>query len=237
MKRIERLLITNLETPRRRPSPAVVALLCCVTLGAGVAACAPTIATRPASQESAEGDSALKPAEPTTESGSSPQTDIADASSSLQWLPAEVRRFESELRAAATRHDVPMDLLAIITALESRGNPVAQSPMGARGLMQLMPATAESIAAERGISGFSAEQLDDPAYNIDMGAYYLAQQLQTFGDVELAAAAYNAGPNKVRAHVEKGEALSEETRRYRERVAALWAERQSASGEAAPETP
>jgi soluble lytic murein transglycosylase-like protein/Zn-dependent protease with chaperone function len=150
----------------------------------------------------------------------------------IAWLPEEVAAFEDEIVAAATRHGVDPDLVAIMVLVESRGHPDARSPIGSRGLMQVMPQTAARIASERGIADHREEKLDDPAYNLDLGTWYLAQQIEEFGtvppsdeDIALAAAAYNAGPTRLRQAL-RGEAeLSEQTQRYRSRVGELWAHR------------
>lgn len=151
----------------------------------------------------------------------------------IAWMPASVSDFEPEILAAAQRHGVDPDLLAIVVLVESRGNPTVRSPAGARGLMQLMPKTAAEIAAARGLEGHHPDRLDDPAYNLDLGAWYLAQQLGRFGErldteddvVAWAAAAYNGGPTLAEA-AQRGEAeLSEETTRYQERVRTMWSER------------
>src|SRR5262249_29893798 len=126
------------------------------------------------------------------------------------------------------------DLLAVVTLVESGGDPEAKSPAGALGLMQIMPATGEKIAAARGLAGHREGLLRDPAYNVDLGAWYLAEQLHTFADADpertlaLAAAAYNAGPDAVRAHLAGGSPLPDETTRYQAKVTALWKERHAA---------
>jgi murein DD-endopeptidase MepM/ murein hydrolase activator NlpD len=123
--------------------------------------------------------------------------------------------------------------LAIVALVESSGDPEASSPAGAVGLMQLMPRTAARIAEERKLSDFEEERLRDPATNLDFGAYYFAQQLSSFGgddaarSVELAAAAYNAGPRRVRAYLDGGATLPDETSAYKDLVAGMWRERQA----------
>lgn len=74
----------------------------------------------------------------------------------------------------------------------------AHSPVGARGLMQLMPATAEKVA--KGIKvAFNARKLDDPDYNVRLGRAYLSDMISDFGgSYILALAAYNAGPSRAR---------------------------------------
>lgn len=73
-----------------------------------------------------------------------------------------------------------------------------RSPAGARGLMQLMPATARQTASRNGI-GTSNLDLYDPYTNIRLGTHYMAELMEEFeGNRVLAAAAYNAGPNRVK---------------------------------------
>jgi soluble lytic murein transglycosylase len=82
---------------------------------------------------------------------------------------------------------------------ESAFNPEAVSWAGARGLMQLMPATARKVARDLGLP-FSRERLlDDPAYNMTLGSTYFSQMVAEFsGSYVLALAAYNAGPARAR---------------------------------------
>lgn len=81
-------------------------------------------------------------------------------------------------------------LIHAVMAQESAGQQKATSRKGAMGLMQLMPATASAL-------GLSPNQYYDPYYNVRGGAIYLKQQLDRFGSLPLALAAYNAGPNAV----------------------------------------
>lgn len=152
---------------------------------------------------------------------------------SIAWLPERVVGFEPQILAAAERHGLDANLVAILVLVESGGDPQARSPIGARGLMQVMPQTAARIASERGLEHHTEDKLDDPAYNLDLGAWFLARQLEEFGGdrpsdeaIALAAAAYNAGPARLRAALRGDAELSDETKRYRSTVAALWSERQ-----------
>lgn len=88
---------------------------------------------------------------------------------------------------AAARHGVDPRLATEVAWQESRFRQSAVSPKGARGVMQLMPATARDLGVDP----------DDLRGNIDGGVGYLARQLRRFGDVRLALAAYNAGPEAV----------------------------------------
>ncbi|MGI9303874.1 MAG: lytic transglycosylase domain-containing protein, partial [Gammaproteobacteria bacterium] len=78
----------------------------------------------------------------------------------------------------------------------------ARSSAGALGLMQLMPATARQTAKKLGLK-HSGSRLSDEAYNITLGSAYLRQMLDRFGSPVLAAAAYNAGPKRVREWLPK----------------------------------
>jgi soluble lytic murein transglycosylase len=93
-------------------------------------------------------------------------------------------------------------LLHAVARQESSFNNAAVSPAGARGLMQLMPATAKQTAREAGLAYSPARLTDDPAYNVTMGAALLRQLIATFdGSYIMTLAAYNAGPRRVRQWV------------------------------------
>ena len=93
-------------------------------------------------------------------------------------------------RSAGAAHGIPPSILAAVAKTESAFDPNAVSHAGATGLMQFMPATAE----EMGVDPL------DPASAIDGAARYLSQNLRRFGSMELALAAYNAGPGNVQRH-------------------------------------
>jgi soluble lytic murein transglycosylase-like protein len=98
--------------------------------------------------------------------------------------PADIA---AAIRESSKRHAVPASIVEAVAWQESRFNQRAISPKGARGVMQLMPGTARGL-------GVDAANLKA---NIDGGAAYLAQQIRRFGDLRLALAAYNAGPEAV----------------------------------------
>lgn len=92
---------------------------------------------------------------------------------------------------------IPPELAMSIARQESEMNPAAISPAGARGLMQLMPGTAKLVAGDLGLSYSQARLTSDPDYNVQLGSRYLAMMLDRFdGSVILAAASYNAGPQR-----------------------------------------
>lgn len=97
----------------------------------------------------------------------------------------------SLIKEAAARYQVDPRLVAAVAQTESGGNQEAVSPAGAVGVMQLMPETAAGL----GVNPYDKRQ------NIDGGAKYLRQMMDTFGgDVQKAVAAYNAGPQAVKEY-------------------------------------
>jgi len=92
-------------------------------------------------------------------------------------------------------------LILAITRQESNFDPAALSSAGARGLMQLMPATAKGLAKREKIA-YAEKKLTDPAYNMRLGAAFLEDLVENFdGSYILTAAAYNAGPGRARQWV------------------------------------
>ncbi|HSB40269.1 MAG TPA: transglycosylase SLT domain-containing protein [Methylomirabilota bacterium] len=102
------------------------------------------------------------------------------------------------LTAAAGRASLDPLLVAAVVREESSYHPQARSRVGARGLMQLMPDTGRAVAQARQIPFPDAAVLDQPLINLELGSTFFAGLLREFGDARLAAAAYNAGPTRVR---------------------------------------
>lgn len=118
-----------------------------------------------------------------------------------QPVPAHLTPIFTE---AAARHGVDPRLLAAVARRESAYNSNAVSPVGAQGLMQLMPATARYLGVR---NSFDARD------NVMGGARYLRKLLDTFhGDLDLTLAAYNAGPGAVQKY--RGVPPYRETREY-----------------------
>jgi soluble lytic murein transglycosylase len=93
--------------------------------------------------------------------------------------------------------DVERAFVLAITRQESEFNPKAQSRVGARGLMQFMPATAKNEARLRGLPYQQSWLTDDPAYNMTLGGLHLDTLIKQFGgSYIMTAAAYNAGPSR-----------------------------------------
>ncbi len=114
---------------------------------------------------------------------------------------------------AAKKHRLDPALVAAVIRAESNFSPWAVSPKGARGLMQLMPATARRLGVSRPF---------DPAENVLGGTAYLSELADRYGEtnVELILAAYNAGEGAVATY--GGVPPFRETRNYVRRVAELW---------------
>ena len=97
---------------------------------------------------------------------------------------------------------VAIELAMAIARRESEFNPVVQSGVGAKGLMQLMPKTAKSVADELKIDFDAARLLSDWRYNAQLGSRYLARLQEEFGDSPiLVSVGYNAGPSRARSWV------------------------------------
>lgn len=121
--------------------------------------------------------------------------------------------YAAQIFAAAKEHKVDPAFIAAVIRAESNGIRTAVSRKGARGLMQLMPATARRLGVTRPF---------DPRENIRGGAAYLAELAERFGETraDLVLAAYNAGEHAVEEH--GGVPPYRETREYVRRVLAFW---------------
>ena len=138
----------------------------------------------------------------------------------LDWenIPLNRQAYDVEIQAAAEGFAVDESLIRAIIHAESAYQSDALSPRGAQGLMQLMPATQAEL---------QVANVFDPASNIEGGTLYLSRLLKEFDQsVELAAAAYNAGPGAV--HKYGGIPPYEETREYVRRIKILYRRYRSA---------
>ena len=114
----------------------------------------------------------------------------------------------------AMKYNVDWRLVAAVIQAESSFNPEAVSPVGARGLMQLMPATAADY-------GVTLKNIHDPGANVEAGVQHLKMLSRLYdGDIPLIAAAYNAGQGTVAKF--DGIPPFEETRTYVERVVSYY---------------
>jgi soluble lytic murein transglycosylase-like protein len=152
---------------------------------------------------------AAESAREVSRSGSAPEAGAAGVGSGCP-LPAPYRRAFAD--AAASTH-LPLSLLAAVAYEESRLDPAARSHAGARGLLQVMPGTAKALQLSR----------TQPEANILAGARYLKQLVARFGNLELALAAYNAGPTAVeKAGAAPSLAVLRYVKNVEARAATLW---------------
>lgn len=110
-----------------------------------------------------------------------------------EWILAESKKYGYD----------PLFLTALIITESSFYN-WAKSNRGARGLMQLKPATAVALASETRLKWRGTRTLFDPEKNIALGAYYLNKLVSRFGDLTLALEAYNHGPSRLSKYLRKG---------------------------------
>jgi soluble lytic murein transglycosylase-like protein len=133
--------------------------------------------------------------------GQSPNVTAADVRLTSR-VPVQIRRWEPLILKAARKYDVDPALLAALMMTESSGRPDAVSAAGAIGLMQVLDGPT------------------DPEANVDLGAKMLSAHLRRFGAIDLALAAYNAGPGNVVEH--GGVPPFEETRNHVARTLASY---------------
>jgi soluble lytic murein transglycosylase-like protein len=119
-------------------------------------------------------------------------------------IPLEARRmyypldFQELVSRHAETHDLPPTLVLAMIRQESAFDPSARSWAGARGLMQLMPATGRELARRIGVK-YSTDRLSDPDFSIRLGTTYFSQVLEMFeGNEVLALAGYNGGPYRIK---------------------------------------
>jgi soluble lytic murein transglycosylase-like protein len=126
--------------------------------------------------------------------------------------PARFTRYDEWIRQAATLYQIPEQLVRAVIKVESDYDPRAISVSGARGLMQLMPDTAERM---------QVRDIDDPRENIFGGVRLLRILANAFnGDLSLTVAAYNAGPDAVMRY--SGIPPFEQTRNYVVKVTSFY---------------
>jgi soluble lytic murein transglycosylase len=101
------------------------------------------------------------------------------------------------LIASSKENGLDPVLVAALIRQESNFNPLATSPAGARGLMQLMPAVGKTVAESKGIGPWDPQLLYEPATNIKLGTAHLSGLARKYPEVVKVLAAYNAGESRV----------------------------------------
>lgn len=149
------------------------------------------------------------------------------------WMPPSVRVWGPAIRRAAAEQEVDPLWVALVVLVESGGWAEAVSPAGASGLMQLMPATAREVL---GTTPWRTATPDPstPEGNIRLGTRYLRWISDSIDErytndhrerLALVIAAYNAGPGRLKQHLEEGRDLPAETRAYQAWILGMWSER------------
>jgi soluble lytic murein transglycosylase-like protein len=125
---------------------------------------------------------------------------LASLQQSADGRPRDFARFPLPRLQPAQGFRADPALLYALARQESNFNPAAVSPAGARGLMQIMPATASYVTGDASLRGAGARRLHDPAFSLEVGQrylHYLARHDQVGGDLIRVLAAYNNGPGNL----------------------------------------
>ncbi len=123
-------------------------------------------------------------------------------------------RYEAIVRGHARNYRLDPALLAAVIYTESKFDASARPQAGAVGLMQLLPETAQGIAARTGGAGFVVSDLENPEINVRYGSWYLRHLLDKYGDERTALAAYHAGQANVDRWRAQGQGVQFAQTRY-----------------------
>ena len=117
---------------------------------------------------------------------------------------AELRDLAVAITEEVARHGLDLRLILALMYVESRYQPFAVSPVGAMGLMQILPATGEEVARRLGIEWYGPETLFDPVANVRIGIAYVKTLTNRYEKVSTALAAYNWGMGTIDKHLRVG---------------------------------
>jgi soluble lytic murein transglycosylase-like protein len=123
---------------------------------------------------------------------------------------AEIRDVAVTIVEQAFENGLDPRLVMAVIHIESRANTYAVSPVGAIGLMQIMPMTGEELAHEMSMPWAGEASLFDPKVNVRMGVAYLRQLADRYGNTSVALAAYNWGPGRIDSKLRRGVPLPRE---------------------------
>ncbi len=116
----------------------------------------------------------------------------------------ELVRLSHTIVGESARYGLDPTLVLAVIQVESGGYHLAVSPVGALGLMQLLPSTAEELARKHDLSWRGANSLFDPVLNVKLGTAYLSQLERKYGSMNTALAAYNWGPGRIDRRLRRG---------------------------------
>lgn len=124
--------------------------------------------------------------------------------------PRDRRTLAETIVREARAQGLEPHLVAAVIEVESAGHPLAVSHVGALGLMQILPETGRELAQKHGVPWSGPNTLFDPAINVKLGAAYLRELTNRYGDVSIALAAYNWGPGVIDRRLREGTKLPSE---------------------------
>jgi soluble lytic murein transglycosylase len=156
--------------------------------------------------------SAAPPAHTASDQTAPARAEIASIRAFLETRRTGLTRFEVDqlartIVAEARRNALDPVLVMALIHVESRFNSFAVSPVGALGLMQILPSTGEEIAANLGIAWHGPQTLFNPIVNVRLGVAYLRQLSKRYEDLATALAAYNWGPGRIDRRIQRGTML------------------------------
>jgi soluble lytic murein transglycosylase len=117
---------------------------------------------------------------------------------------SEIEQVARTIAEESRRHGLDPALVLAVIHVESRYDAYAVSPVGAMGLMQILPATGEELAAKEGIVWRGPQTLFDPIVNVRLGVAYLNELTTRYGNTAMALAAYNWGPGHIDRRLRRG---------------------------------
>jgi soluble lytic murein transglycosylase-like protein len=133
--------------------------------------------------------------------------EVIERFSSRQRMGLTAPEIEEVARAivdASERYDIEPHLVLAVIHVESRYDAFAVSPVGALGLMQILPSTGRELAERHGIEWRGPRTLFDPVANVELGVAYLKQLSDRYGSTKVALAAYNWGPGHIDRRLRRG---------------------------------
>lgn len=143
------------------------------------------------------------------------EAEVAAIATALSRRPTGLTALEVDAVARtvvgeARRHALEPSLVLAVMHVESRFYNFAVSPVGAIGLMQVMPETGEELATKLGIDWIGPQTLFDPTTNVRLGVAYLRELSDRYGSLSTALAAYNWGPGRIDRRLRLGTAMPDQ---------------------------
>jgi soluble lytic murein transglycosylase len=119
-------------------------------------------------------------------------------------VESEIATVARTIVEESRRYGIDPSLVLAVIHVESRYDAYAVSPVGAMGLMQILPSTGEELAAKEGVAWRGPQSLFDPVVNVRLGLAYLNELTDRYDDTRMALAAYNWGPGHIDRRLRRG---------------------------------